>query len=149
MTSFYHLIINKYCLNNIANYIDEFQELRARNDLNETKPREVHKFITELRELIRSQIEVRNVDSIPKAITLATWYESQLFKFPKLFTKKPFTKFNLDKPIFSNTTCSPSNTHPQKNVVEQTANPKACLNHLFLIKKPNRILNLAYLNALV
>lgn len=59
----------------IVVYVEEFQELRARNDLNEIESQEVLRFIIGLREPIRCQVEVRNVKNFPKATTLTTRYE--------------------------------------------------------------------------
>lgn len=46
----------------VAEYIEEFQELRARNDLSESEFQEILRFITDLREPIRDLFEVRNIE---------------------------------------------------------------------------------------
>lgn len=44
----------------------EFQELRIRNDLDESQSQEVMRFITGLKKPLRSQVDVRNVQSFPE-----------------------------------------------------------------------------------
>lgn len=47
----------------VAKYINEFQKLRARNDLDENGSQEILWYITILREPIRSQVDARHVMS--------------------------------------------------------------------------------------
>lgn len=42
----------------VARYVDEFQELGTRNDLNKTELHKVLRFVTGLKEPLRSQVDV-------------------------------------------------------------------------------------------
>lgn len=67
--------------------------MQARNNLNETKAQIIPRYITRLREPLRSKVDVRNVLNFPKAITLATEFESQLVRQPQThFPKKPIPR---------------------------------------------------------
>lgn len=60
------------------------------------------RFITDLKEPIRSQVDVGNVMSFPKAVNLASKYESQLNRTPRnSFSKRPTNDLYLDKPPYS------------------------------------------------
>lgn len=61
---------------NVANYVDEFQELGVKNDLSETKSQEILRFITGLHEPLRSKVDITNAMSFPEALILATKYEN-------------------------------------------------------------------------
>lgn len=69
----------------VAEYANEFQELRVRNDLNENKLQENLRFITGLRVLLLSLVDMRHVMRFPKNITLVSRYEFQLDRSFKSF----------------------------------------------------------------
>lgn len=64
-------------------YADEFQELRARNDLEKSGSQEVLRFVSSLKEPLRRKVDVRNVGSFSKALTLALKYEAQLQRYSR------------------------------------------------------------------
>lgn len=59
----------------MTEYVDEFRELRTRNDLDETESQEVLRFINGLREPLKSKVGLR-VNSFPKTVSLTSKYES-------------------------------------------------------------------------
>lgn len=64
-----------YCqqvMRTVVEYTDEFQDLRARNNIEENESHEVLRYITSSSEPIRSQVDVRKVANFLEAVTLAT-----------------------------------------------------------------------------
>lgn len=81
--------------------MDEFQELRARNDLNESvNESETQEILRWIKRALRRQVDVRNVMNFLEVVTLATRYENQLNKNPR---------FSFFKEAHQNTTLK---THP-------------------------------------
>lgn len=66
----------------MVEYTVEFQELQARNNLNEIEAQIVLGYVTGLTKPLRSKLDVRNVLNFPDAITMATKFESQLVGQP-------------------------------------------------------------------
>lgn len=54
---------------NVAGYVDEFRELRVRSNLEESESQEVMRFITRLKESLKSHVNIQNLQSFPEVLT--------------------------------------------------------------------------------